>query len=165
MSDLANKPKHPGGRPPKFTPEEINIIVADLDSYIRETDDPTISWFVSHYDKYDVVDQYIFDREEFSGLVKRAIKKQEAYLLRGATKNELNSTFSLFRLKQPQHGYKDRTETDITSKGKAIVPILGGLSVPSHHSDEEVGKTKQENQDSARGDVSQQDDLDTLIAN
>jgi hypothetical protein len=55
---------------------------------------------------------YISDHKEFSELRRRAIEKQEAYLQKWATKNTLNATMSVFRLKQPQHWFTDRIETN-----------------------------------------------------
>ena len=108
------------GRPQMYTPEQIQEIVDDLREYIEIKDDPTIVGFTSSYTKYSVNKDYISDHEEFSELRKKAIEKQEAYLLDGVTKNELNATMGIFRLKQPQHGYKDRVEQDLTSNGETL---------------------------------------------
>lgn len=116
--------KHAGGRPQMYTKEEINIIANDFAEYIVLTDDPTIVKFTSTYNKFSINKDYISDHKEFSELRKKAIEKQEAYLLDGATQNKLNPTVSIFRLKQPQHGYRDRFETDITTNGDNINPIV-----------------------------------------
>lgn len=105
------------GRPQKYTPEQIQEIVDDFSQYIENTEDPTIVGFSSAYGKYSVNKDYISDHDEFAELRKKAIEKQEAYLLKGATQNKLNPTVSIFRLKQPQHGYKDRFEQDINHSG------------------------------------------------
>lgn len=110
-------PKHPGGRPPKYTAAEIEQIAADFKDYIDRTADPTVVGFTAYYTKYPVHKQYMSDRQEFSDLVKRAIEKQEAYLLAGASVNRVNPTIAIFRLKQPQHAYRDRTEVDQTING------------------------------------------------
>lgn len=101
---------NPVGKPPKFNTEQMREIYDDLDVYIRTNEDPAIVRFVANYYKYDVVDQYIYERPEYAGLVKRAIKKQEAYLI----SCEKNPTMAIFRLKQPQHGYRDKTEVATT---------------------------------------------------
>lgn len=111
-------------RPQMYTPEQIQEIVKDFEVYISEKEDPTIVGFTSSYTKYAVNKDYISDHSEFSELRKRAIEKQEAYLISGATKNKLNPTVSIFRLKQPQHGYSDKQQQDI--KLEQVVPILGG---------------------------------------
>lgn len=100
------------GRPQIYTPEQIKEIVKDFEQFIDDNVDPRITKFCVEYKKYRVNKDYISDHEEFSELRKRAIQKQEDYLLEGAVTNKLNPMFSLFRLKQPQHGYKDRTETE-----------------------------------------------------
>lgn len=107
-----------------YTPEQIQEIVDDLAAYISEHDDPTIVGFTSTYTKYHVNKDYISDHDEFSELRKAAIEKQEAFLLNGATNNKLNPTVSIFRLKQPQHGYRDKFEQDVTSNGESISPVL-----------------------------------------
>lgn len=111
---------HPGGRPQMYTPEQIEEIRGDLESYIETKTDPTIVGFTSSYVRYSVNKDYISDHEEFSELRKRAIEKQEAYLLENATTNKANATVAIFRLKQPQHGFKDRVDSDITSGGEKI---------------------------------------------
>lgn len=114
----------PAGRPQMYTPKQIQEIYVDLEAYIENTDDPTIVGFTSAYKKYAVNKDYISDHKEFSELRKRAIEKQEAYLLEGVTKNKLNATMGIFRLKQPQHGYRDKVEQDITSGGDKISPLM-----------------------------------------
>jgi len=111
------KPKHAGGRPQKFTPAQIAEIQNDLYEYIVSNDDPTIVKFVANYYKYDVVDQYLHEHVEFAVLVKRAIKKQEAYLL----DQNKNPAMAIFRLKQPQHGYSDRQDFNIQGNVNSTV--------------------------------------------
>lgn len=110
--------KHPGGRPQMYTPEQIEEIRIDLLEYIVDNDDPTIVGFTSTYDRYSVNKDYISDHEEFSELRKKAIEKQEAYLVKNATQNKINPTVAIFRLKQPQHGYRDKTEVDTHVSGE-----------------------------------------------
>lgn len=131
--------------PQILTPEQIQKIVEDFKDYIEEQEDPTIVKFTSSYpaiyseylkrDWY-INKDYISDHNEFSELRKKAIEKQEAYLVDGATKNRLNSTVSVFRLKQPQHWYSDRmeninhniTETELTDEQhEAIMKRLSQL--------------------------------------
>lgn len=115
------------GRPPKLTKLERAEVYKALEDYISRTPDPTIVGFVS-WDpvpiNYDVTDDNINDWEEFSRLRKRALKKQEAYLVHGATTGKINTVMAIFRLKQPAHGYKDKFETDLTSGGDKIQPVL-----------------------------------------
>lgn len=122
------------GRPQTYKPEQIAEMVSDFAKFINENEDPRIVHFTSTYNKYTINKDYISDHAEFSELRKKAIEKQEDYLLRGATKNELNPMFSLFRLKQPQHGYKDRTEQE-HSGSVNVIPILGGASTKEKQDD------------------------------
>lgn len=100
------------GRPQMYTAEQIAEIVTDLSAYIERSFDPTIVGFTSTYSKYSVNKDYISDHQEFSELRKRAIEKQESFLLQGATMNKLNPAVSIFRLKQPQHGFRDKSEVE-----------------------------------------------------
>lgn len=109
------------GRPQLYSPQQIEEIAQDLATYIDTTSDPTIVGFTSSYIKYRVNKDYISDHQEFSDLTKRAVEKQEAYLL---TKTDEAPVIRIFRLKQPQHGYKDRTDTDITTGGDKLSPLL-----------------------------------------
>lgn len=114
---------HPGGRPPKLTPEQRKEVYEALEAYIQRTPDSTIVGFCAWDpvpNKYDVTDDNINDWPEFSRLRKKAVLKQEAFLLSGAITNKLNPTFAIFRLKQPVHGYKDRVDSDITSNGETL---------------------------------------------
>lgn len=114
---------NPVGRPQMYTPEQIATIVDDLEEYINTNDDPTIVGFTSSYDKFSVNKDYISDHEEFSELRKKAIEKQEAYLLKNATVNKANPTVAIFRLKQPQHGYRDRVESEISNPDGSLNPM------------------------------------------
>lgn len=108
-------------RPQYFTPEQIQKIADDLKAYIEREEDPTIVWFTSSYPPvYSDTEQrdvylnkdYISDHDEFSELRRKAIEKQENFLMKWATNNELNATMSVFRLKQPQHWFTDKQEID-----------------------------------------------------
>lgn len=114
---------HPWGRPQNFTAEQIEKIREDFKKYIEEKEDPTIVWFTSSYppiysktlgrETY-INKDYINDHDEFSELRTKAIQKQEAYLLDWVTKNRLNATMWVFRLKQPYHWYRDKVEQEIS---------------------------------------------------
>lgn len=112
---------NPVGRPPKLTPEQRQELLRRFEKYIQDTDDPTIAYFVSYDEmaiKYWVTKSQITnDWTEFSNLVKRAIAKQESYLI----KQEKTPTMAIFRLKQPQHGYKDRIEQSVDITGGVLV--------------------------------------------
>lgn len=102
--------KRKPGRPQKFSKEQLDAIYNEFNEYIEEEEDPTLSKFVSK-SEYSLTKDYISSRKEFSDLVKRAIAKQESFLL-----NQFkNPTLAIFRLKQPQHGYTDKKEVESTA--------------------------------------------------
>lgn len=103
-----------------YTKEQIQEIVDDFKEYIETTTDPTIVGFTSAYAKYSINKDYISDHDEFSELRKRAIEKQEAYLL---TNTKEAPVIRIFRLKQPQHGYRDRQETKYEGTVQ-VIPLV-----------------------------------------
>lgn len=126
MAELPDS-KGLGGRPPKITDEQKQELAQEYRQYIQDNDDPTLAGFLStneHCFEWEILKHNIDDWTEFSTLKQIAIQKQEANLLRKAGKNEYNPTLAIFRLKQPQHGYSDRHETDITSGGDKLAPVL-----------------------------------------
>jgi hypothetical protein len=119
----------PGGRPPKLNEEERKEVLEAFTNYIDIEPDPTIVGFCAWDSvaiQYSITKDNLYDWDEFSELRKRAIEKQEAYLIKNAGKNQYNPTIAIFRLKQPQHGYKDRIDTDITSGGEKIGNLNAG---------------------------------------
>lgn len=132
--------KHPGGRPPKLTEEEREEVYEAFKLYIERTPDPTLVGFCANDPicfKHLITRDNINDWEEFSTLKKIAIQKQESYLLMAGGIGRYNPTLAIFRLKQPQHGYTDKTQQDLTTNGKDMpAPLLGGASVPSNDSND-----------------------------
>lgn len=123
LQGMTNQGKHPGGRPRKLTIAQQAEIFRAFEQYIDCTADPTLVDFVASDEtakKYRVSRDNVNDLPEFTTLKKRAIDKQEAYLLRAGGNGTYNSTLAIFRLKQPQHGYHDRHESDITSGGDKL---------------------------------------------
>mgnify|MGYP001600449662 CR=1 FL=1 len=111
------------GRPSKFSETQLSEIYNDFEVYIDAEDDPTLPKFTSFYTKYRITPQYLIDRKDFSILVRRAVLKQEQYLINGGTTGKTNNIFSIFRLKQPQHGWSDHNSTDLTTKGDKIEAV------------------------------------------
>lgn len=124
-----SKPKHAGGRPRKLTQRQRKEVYDAFEAFIVSTPDSRITKFVSYDDtalQYNVTDDNLYDWPEFSVLRKKAIKKQEDYLLEFGGSGKYNPTIAIFRLKQPQHGYTDRQDRDITSGGEKLMGV--GLS-------------------------------------
>lgn len=57
--------------------------------------------------------------EEFFATIKKAKNKVARNKVERGLKGEANATMTIFDLKN-NHGYKDQTQTDITSKGKTL---------------------------------------------
>lgn len=112
---------HAGGRPTKLNPQQRKEVLEAFRLYIERTPDATIVGFCA-FDpigqKYLITKDNIYDWDEFSELRKYAIQKQEAYLVQAGGTGRYNPTMAIFRLKQPQHGYKDRTEVETTGEVK-----------------------------------------------
>lgn len=100
----------PAGRPKEY---DVNDIIEQLNIYIGKTAEPLIQEFAL---KYDIPREYLYQlaykNEELSYTIKKAINKQEVYLLRNASKRTIDPTFTMFRLKQPCFGYKDKQEVE-----------------------------------------------------
>lgn len=58
------------------------------------------------------------EKEEFSDIIDTVSALQERKLMGGGLSNEFNSAIT--KLLLSKHGYTDKTETDITTKGKSI---------------------------------------------
>lgn len=112
---------NPVGRPPKLTPDEKTEVLDAFSLYIEQTPDPTIVGFVSQDEaplKYWVTDDDIDNWDEFYALRKRAVKKQEAYLIQAGGTGKYHPTMAIFRLKQPTHGYTDRQDVNQSGEVK-----------------------------------------------
>jgi hypothetical protein len=118
---------HAGGRPPKLTPQQRKEVLTAFRAYIERTPDPTVVGFCANEPicfKYLITRDDINNWKEFYTLQKYCIAKQESFLLMAGGAGRYNPTLAIFRLKQPQHGYKDRTEQDITSGGDKLQPVM-----------------------------------------
>lgn len=98
-------------RPPKYKPNEIQELVAKFTSYITKTGIPIIQEFCA---QNGLSKDYLYDRPEFSELLKRCTTKKEAALERKSLNGEINVTQAIFSLKQL--GWKDKTETENINK-------------------------------------------------
>jgi len=67
---------------------------------------------------------YAWEKEHpiFSDIVGAVREKQAKKLINGSLDNKLNASISKMMLSK--HGYREATETDITSGGESISPIL-----------------------------------------
>ena len=107
-----------GGRPRIYNAEHISEALL---KYIEENDEPLIQEFCLNYDiskdqLYAISGRDEEDSKRLSDSMKKAIAKQEVFLVKNATRRTIDPVFSMFRLKQPCHGYTDRHELTIDSK-------------------------------------------------
>lgn len=106
----------------KTTSEQRMEIYEAFERYIVADDFPIMAGFVSADPvaiKYLVSKQNMFDWKEMRPLVDRAITKTENYLVRKGM-NGQSAAMAIFVLKQAWHGYKDRTDQNITSDGEKV---------------------------------------------
>jgi hypothetical protein len=100
-----------GGRPKKYDPIDI---AKRLDNYIKEEDNPILPGFCIQQGNpcKDTLYELAKNCTELSDSIKRAVDKQEAFYEKGAANGEVNPTFAIFKLKQPQHGWTDKQQID-----------------------------------------------------
>ena len=123
------------GRPTKYNEE----VIGHLEEYTKQcyVDGviPTVQEFayVMHVNQ-DTIFEWAKRHTRFSESLKNTLACQ-SYLLQTETlRGKYNPAMAIFLLKN-NHGFKDRTETDVTSNGKPI-PLLGGLSKDAIHSND-----------------------------
>lgn len=116
------------GRPTKLTPELKDKARDYLQNYkdygdvIPSIEGLAVEIGVARSKVYKYRDK----DEEFGDIVESILAKQARVLASKGLTSEFNS--SITKLLLTKHGYSDKQETDITSKGNEIRPILGGLS-------------------------------------
>jgi predicted CopG family antitoxin len=108
--------KHPGGRPSLFTSEELERLKQDFEQYIQDNTIPIVAEFAY---QHNLTKQYLYDREEFSDLLKKCVQKKEANLEKGALAGKLTPSVAIFSLKQL--GWTDKQE--LTHSGEVGVVI------------------------------------------
>jgi hypothetical protein len=108
------------GRPPKYTEPDINEMVRKFTEYIECKDMPIIAEFAY---LNDIDRRYLYEKEEFSTLLKKAIAKKESYLEEKGLKGEVNPTMAIFSLKQL--GWRDKQEFE--HSGNMGVSIIDNI--------------------------------------
>jgi hypothetical protein len=121
------------GRPVKYDPD---IVAKQLDDFVNNNDYPIVKEFLlngNNLPTFDHLLEMIKDNDTLNHAYKRALNKQEVYIEKGAISGELNPTFSIFKLKQHQFGWKDKQETEFT--GPNGQPLSLGLDVVIDYGD------------------------------
>jgi hypothetical protein len=85
------------GRPPKYTPEEIQRIQGLLNQYINDTEIPIIKEFCY---LHNVSRDDIYNYDEFESLRVKAMDKKEAQLEKLGLEGKINPAMAIFSLKQ-----------------------------------------------------------------
>lgn len=107
----------------KLTEEQEDELFERMLAFIQDTADPTVAKFLSSDElalSKRVTRHNLQDWTRFKELTEMAVVKQEAFLLEQGGGGKYNPTIAIFRLKQPQHGYSDRIDSDVTSGGQKL---------------------------------------------
>ena len=127
------------GRPLKFaTPE---LLQEKIEEYFakckQEGTQPFITELAYYLDTSRETLREYKERPEFVDSIKSALTRCEMALERNLIEGKVNPTGSIFNLKN-NYGWRDKTETDVTSGGKTIMLMPSELiekhEVPSETS-------------------------------
>lgn len=109
-------------RPIKYNAE---VLAEQLNAYIDSCDDPLLQEFCMPKDapSRDTLHRLSKDSQLLSDAIKRCMDKQELTIIRKAMSGDANSTFAIFRLKQPQHGWTDKQQIDQNVSGALEINV------------------------------------------
>lgn len=96
------------GRPPKRDERELAELVKLFEEYVETHEFPVVSEF-AYLNSIDRTDLY--NRKEYSTVLKKSQAKKEAYLEIYGIHNKINPTMAIFSLKQM--GWSDKQEVKI----------------------------------------------------
>lgn len=95
-------------RPVKY---DVNDIKNSLDEYIANTDDPMIVDFCV---QYGISKGHLYELAKndsaLNDTIKMSCDKQERYIVKQTQSGNIPPAFGIFRLKQKQFGWTDKTE-------------------------------------------------------
>lgn len=96
----------------KFNEKEL---LEAIEKYTEATDQPLIKEFCLQFDiSEDALQDYRDKYRSISGAIKKLLAKQEVFLVKAGSSNQINPTMAIFRLKQPVFGYTDKQQVDFT---------------------------------------------------
>jgi len=133
------------GQPPKFkSVEELEFYIEAYFNECKNESRPlTLSGLALALDCSRMTIYNYSKKDKFFDTIKKARLMcenfAEEYLFTGK-----NIAGAIFNLKN-NYDWKDKSETDITSKGDKITPIFNGKSVSQHKSNREDIQSEQEN--------------------
>lgn len=113
------------GRPTDYSEELLADVRYYLKNYEAEGDKiPSVAGLsaylgIARSTIYDWASQE--DKKDFSDILEDILSEQEKVLLNKGLTGDFNSTIT--KLVLSKHGYSEKTETDVTSKGQSIVGL------------------------------------------
>lgn len=118
-----------GGRPTSYnetivpkTIEYIDSCVDDLEK--KKVNIPTIEGLAIYLGIHrDTIYEWVSKYPEFSDIFEKVKQEQANRLLNNGLAGTYNSTIAKMIL-SGKHGYIEKTESDVTSKGESLSPIL-----------------------------------------
>jgi hypothetical protein len=121
---MANtKPKNKGGRPRKYSKQEI--LQTKIDEYFKMCDEKEKPYTITGLCLYLDIDRSTLlryeEKEEYCNTIKRAKNKIENYVEENSLKGLLNPTVSIFNLKN-NFGWKDKQEIETNQNIKVDNP-------------------------------------------
>lgn len=120
---MTDKPKHPGGRPTKYCQDILDKANLYLDDYNKKHDH-IIPSVVGLADVLDVTAKTLYNWSEqkenskFLHILERLNQRQHIKLINGGLDGSLNAQIT--KLVLGKHGYHDKVDTDVTSKGEKV---------------------------------------------
>lgn len=146
------------GRPTSLTPELIELAKSYLSNCDDRFDNETKKQIVNLPSIADLsiylgvarssIYKWKGENDEFSDILDHILSEQEKRLINKGLSGDYNSAIA--KLALGKHGYSDKSETDITSKGEQI-PIYAGKStlnngdIPRYTGNSKNISTKEEN--------------------
>ncbi len=112
--------KNVGGRPPIY---DADVIADKMELFIEEHEEPFIQEFcLNEGMSPDTFYRLMKVNERLSEAHKKALAKQELYILKNAPTGKYNPVFAIFKLKQAFHGWTDKVEQVTTIDINVIPP-------------------------------------------
>lgn len=110
-------------RPSSYNSKYINSVDEFVKQKVEVGEIPTVEGFsVSLGHHKDTIYEWIKKYPKFSDAIKKLLSYQAQMLQTNGLSQKYNPTMAIFLLKN-NHGFKDKTEIDTTSKGERIVGI------------------------------------------
>lgn len=110
-------------RPSKYT-KEIQSKAEDYSMNFMEYGDP-VPTVAGLADALDIARSTLYlwqeAHDEFSDTLERIDRRQQKFLIAGGLTNEFNSAIT--KLMLHNHGYSDKSATDVTSQGDRVTDI------------------------------------------